>query len=159
MSVAKGSDGAYYGVPYELRVFGFYYRADLLEKAGAKPPTSFDEMVSVALKAAGDGQAPIGMTFNAGGGSVEAIEWFLPMVIGAGGKILNDDGSAAFNSPQTVDFWTCCTRRYRTRRLPIEVILSSTDDVEQLAQSGRAVFIAEGSQEASSFQETRDRRE
>ena len=32
--------------------------------------------------------------------------------------------------------------------------LSSTDQVAQLAQSGRAVFIAEGSQEASSFAET-----
>ena len=38
--------------------------------------------------------------------------------------------------------------------LPSDVALSSTDQVEQLAQSGRAVFIAEGSQEASSFAET-----
>ena len=154
MSIAKGSDGAYYGVPYELRVFGFYYRADLLDKAGVKPPTSFDEMVSAAMKAAEPGQAPIGMTFNAGGGSVEAIEWFLPMVIGAGGKILNADGSAAFNSPQTVDLLNRLKKAVADKAMPTDVILSSTDDVEQLAQSGRAVFIAEGSQEASSFAET-----
>ena len=43
------------------------------------------------------------MTFSAGGGSVEAIEWLVPMVIGMGGTILNADGSAAFNSPQTID--------------------------------------------------------
>lgn len=154
MSVAKGSDGAYYGVPYELRVFGYYYRADLLEKAGLTPPTSFDEMASVALKAAGDGLTPIAMTFNAGGGSVGAIEWFVPMVIGAGGKILNEDGSAAFYSPQAIDVLNSLRKAVQDKALPIDVLLSSTDDVQQLALSGRAVFIAEGSQEASSFQET-----
>ena len=43
LSSAKGPDGAIYGVPYELRVFGFYYRADLLDAAGLKAPASFDE--------------------------------------------------------------------------------------------------------------------
>lgn len=154
LAAAKGKDGAAYGVPYELRVFGFYYRADLLEKAGLKAPTSFDELLTTAQKAAQPGQAPLGMTFSAGGGSVEAIEWFVPMVIGAGGKILNDDGSAAFNSPQTVDLLNRLHKAVQDKILPVDVALSSTDDVEQLGQSGRAVFVAEGSQEASSFQET-----
>ena len=154
MSIAKGSDGAYYGVPYELRVFGFYYRADLLDKAGVKPPTSFDEMTAAAKKAAEKGQAPIVMTFSQGSGSIEAIEWFLPMVIGAGGKMLNADGSAAFNSPATVDLLDRLKKAVQDKVMPMDVILSSNDDAEQLAQSGRSVFIAEGSQEASSFAET-----
>jgi ABC-type glycerol-3-phosphate transport system substrate-binding protein len=154
LSAAKGSDGSYYGVPYELRVFGFYYRADELAKAGLKAPASFDELLASGQKAASDGQAGLGMTFNAGGGSVEAIEWFVPMIIGAGGKILNDDGSAAFNSPQVTDLLDRLHKAVQDKILPSDVVLSSTDDVEQLAQSGRAVFIAEGSQEASSFQET-----
>ncbi len=153
MSAAKGSDSAYYGVPYELRVFGFYYRADLLEKAGLSAPTSFDELVAAATQAA-DGQTPLGMTFSAGGGSVEAIEWFVPMAIGAGATILNDDGSAAFNAPQVVDLLNRLHKVVEDGVLPADVVLSSTDDVAQLAQSGRAVFIAEGSQEASGFEET-----
>jgi ABC-type glycerol-3-phosphate transport system substrate-binding protein len=155
LSSAKGSDGAIYGVPYELRVFGFYYRADLLEKAGLKAPTSLDELLSTAQKAAGAGMTGLGMTFSSGGGSVEAIEWFVPMVIGAGAKVLNDDGSAAFNSPQLTDLLNRLRKAVQGDKvLPADVALSSTDDVAQLAQSGRAVFVAEGSQEASSFLET-----
>jgi ABC-type glycerol-3-phosphate transport system substrate-binding protein len=154
LPAAKGSDGAYYGVPYELRVFGFYYRADQLDKAGIKAPQSFDDLLAAGQKAAEAGQAGLGMTFNAGGGSVEAIEWFLPMVIGAGGTILNADGTAAFNSPQMIDLLDRLHKAVTEGVLPQDVAFSSTDDVEQLAQSGRAVFIAEGSQEASSFAET-----
>lgn len=154
MSAAKGSDGAYYGVPYELRVFGFYYRTDLLDQAGLKAPTSLDELITAAKQAATDGRAPLGMTFNSGGGSVEAIEWFVPMVIGAGATILNDDGSAAFDTPQVVDLLERLHKAVQDNVLRADVVLSSTDDVVQLAQSGRAVFVAEGSQEASSFDET-----
>jgi multiple sugar transport system substrate-binding protein len=95
------------------------------------------------------------MTFNAGGGSVEAIEWFVPMVVGMGGKVLNDDGSAAFNSPQLLDLLGRLQGAVATDKiLPQDVMLSTTDQVEQLAKSGRLVFIAEGSQEVSSFKET-----
>ena len=83
---AKGPDGAIYGVPYELRVFGFYYRADLLDAAGLKAPASFDELTPAAKQLSGEDRTGLGMTFSAGGGSVEAIEWFVPMVIGMGGK-------------------------------------------------------------------------
>lgn len=154
MSAAKGSDGAYYGVPYEMRVFGYYYRADLLEKAGVAVPTSFDEMIAAAGKAAANGEAGIGMTFSSGGGSVEAIEWFVPMVIGAGGQILNADGTAHFNSPQAIELLGKLKEAVDTGVLRQDVVLGSTDDVAQLAQSGRAVFAAEGSQEASTFLET-----
>ena len=154
LSAGKGPDGATYGVPYELRVFGFYYRADLLEAAGLAPPASFDELAATASQLAGQDRSGLAMTFNSGGGSVEAIEWFVPMVIGMGGKVLNDDGSAAFNNPQTTDLLGRLRQAVQDGTLPSDVVLSSTDQVAQLAQSGRAVFIAEGSQEASSFQET-----
>ena len=154
LSSAKGPDGAIYGVPYELRVFGFYYRADLLDAAGLKAPASFDELTQAAKQLSGEDRTGLGMTFSAGGGSVEAIEWFVPMVIGMGGTILNADGSAAFNSPQTIDLLSRLKQAVDAGILPSDVALSSTDQVAQLAQSGRAVFIAEGSQEASSFAET-----
>jgi len=150
LPVAKHEDKTY-AVPYELRVFGFFYRADLVDKA----PGSFDELLAVAKKNSSGDHSGLGMTFNAGGGSVEAIEWFVPMVVGMGGKVLNDDGSAAFNSPQVLDLLGRLQGAVATDKiLPQDVMLSTTDQVEQLAQSGRLVFIAEGSQEASSFKET-----
>jgi ABC-type glycerol-3-phosphate transport system substrate-binding protein len=95
------------------------------------------------------------MTFNAGGGSVEAIEWFVPMVTGMGGKLLNDDGSAAFDSPQALDLLERLHRAVETDKIiPRDILLSTPEQAEQLAQSGRVAFIAEGSQEASSFAET-----
>src|SRR5439155_810058 len=31
-------DGNHHGIPYDIRVYGFHYRGDLLEKAGLKVP-------------------------------------------------------------------------------------------------------------------------
>ena len=160
LSVAK-DQGKTYGVPYELRVFGFFYRSDLLGKAKLNPPGSFDELLVTAKRVAGPDQQELGMSFSAGGGSVEAIEWFVPMVIGMGGKILNDDGSAAFNSPQTIDLLGRSQEGGERRQvLPSDVMLSSTDQVEQLAQSGRAVLRRRRvPQEASSLPGDRHRRD
>lgn len=148
------SGGKVYGVPYELRVFGFYYRDDLLKKASLKEPDSFDALLTTAKQASQPGQSPLGMSFNAGGGSVEAIEWFVPMVIGMNGPVLKPDGSADFDNPQVIDLLGRIKAAVDGGVLPKDVMLSTTDQVEQLAQSGRTVFIAEGSQEASSFKET-----
>jgi ABC-type glycerol-3-phosphate transport system substrate-binding protein len=150
LPVAK-HDGKIFAVPYELRVFGFFYRADLVDK----PPASFDELLTTAKTASSAENSGLGMTFNAGGGSVEAIEWFVPMVVGMGGKLLNDDGSAAFNSPQVMDLLARLQNAVsKDKIIPQDVLLSTPEQAEQLAQSGRLVFIAEGSQEASSFKET-----
>jgi multiple sugar transport system substrate-binding protein len=45
----KGSDGKTYGVPWSVQAMAMYYRADWLAKLKLKVPTTWDEMVKVAV--------------------------------------------------------------------------------------------------------------
>jgi multiple sugar transport system substrate-binding protein len=76
-----------------------WYRKDLLDAAGMKPPTTWDELVAAA-KATTKGDIygnslPFGRTSMASTMMVNFVHQ-------AGGLIVNPDGSVGFNSPATV---------------------------------------------------------
>ncbi len=41
-------DGTVYALPYATSVYGLWYRKDLFEEAGLKPPTNYDELLAAA---------------------------------------------------------------------------------------------------------------
>jgi multiple sugar transport system substrate-binding protein len=43
-------DGRQYGVPYAFYQVGFYFRRDLLERAGAKEPSNWEELIALCEK-------------------------------------------------------------------------------------------------------------
>jgi N,N'-diacetylchitobiose transport system substrate-binding protein len=82
-------DGKFYGKPWYAGARAYFYRTDVFEKAGVKPPTTWEEweQVNAAIKQKGGGIAPIGLSASA-----DAIHSFLPMVWQAGGEIAEQDG-------------------------------------------------------------------
>ena len=95
--------GKTYGVPYEVRALGFLYRTDLLEKAGLPVPTSLADLTAAAKKMqdiAGPNFIGGGIGFDPSADSAE--KFYVPAVAALGGKILKDDGSAEFVSPQAI---------------------------------------------------------
>lgn len=150
---AIDSNGNILGVPWELRLFGIIYRSDLLSKAGLPVPQSFDEMVEAAKRFTAEGYIGLGMAFSPAR-SVEAIEWFLPMAVGMGAKVLNEDGTAAFNSPEVVFLLNRLHAAVHDDKVvPLDLILSSSEDPQQMAESGRVVFFSEGSHRVSTVRE------
>jgi multiple sugar transport system substrate-binding protein len=149
---AQDKKGSIYGVPYELRVSGWFYRDDLMRERNLDLPDSMDEMVEVGKQFSKDGMVGIGLSFSPGR-SHESIEWLVPALVGMGAKVLNEDGSAAFNSPQAVKLLNYLHDLvHKHKVLPLDVALSSSDDVQKMAETGKVAFFAEGTHRLNSVQ-------
>lgn len=75
-SVNKASDGHQYYLPLQYVVIYLYYRVDLFEAAGLKPPTTFDEFRAAAKMLTKDGIFGFGM--RGGGGGFDNWGPFVP---------------------------------------------------------------------------------
>ena len=80
-------DGKLYGMPWYAGVRSVIYRTDVFEKAGVKPPTTWDELVKVGdtLKA----KEPKMITFPVAGDSEYGV---YPFIWGNQGEIAEEDG-------------------------------------------------------------------
>jgi multiple sugar transport system substrate-binding protein len=82
--------GKIYGAPWFTDAGMFYYRKDLLEKAGAQPPTTWERVVDIGRKIVDAGDASEGMVFQGAayeGGVVNGSEY----IWSSGGDILARD--------------------------------------------------------------------
>jgi multiple sugar transport system substrate-binding protein len=140
-------DGKHYGIPYDIRVYGFHYREDLLAKAGLKVPTSLGELVAAAKKMQemqGPGFVGIGIGFDPAGDGAE--KFFVPAVATLGGPILHKDGTADFATPEAIKVITFLRDLVQQDKvLPLDVGLMVGDQVRQLTEAGRTGFYFEGS--------------
>ena len=89
MPIARDRQNQLYGLPWELRVFGLFWRVDLFERANLGPPATLDEMVAAGKRLQEGAVQGLGVSFNSAT-STAAIEWFLPSVVALGGSILRD---------------------------------------------------------------------
>jgi multiple sugar transport system substrate-binding protein len=80
--------GKIYGVPWFTDAGMFYYRKDLLKKAGKQPPETWDEVISISQEIVGNGDAGYGLTFQGAeyeGGVCNGLEY----IWNAGGDVLD----------------------------------------------------------------------
>ena len=85
------TDKGYVAIPWELDAHVWWYNKALLEKAGAKVPTNWDELLTSgqALKKIG----VYGFATAAGPGNSLAYETPMSMMIGNGGGLFDPDGN------------------------------------------------------------------
>lgn len=153
MQQARDADGNLYGLPYELRTYGYVHRADLYEELGQEPPRTMEEMIA-SLQALGtDGRQGIAASFSPAT-STAAIEWLLPSVISLGGTIVNEDGSANFQEPameRVLQLLHDLVHEHGV--LSLETALLASDDAQNLAIAGQAVAHAQGTHRLSTIDE------
>ncbi len=94
-SVFKGKK---MGVPYEHRVLLLLYRKKLLEERGIAVPKTWDEVLAGAKKIGPDNPMGVAVGLSKSDNANVLTEFFAGGVVGAGGKLFNDDGTVAFNS-------------------------------------------------------------
>lgn len=92
-------DGKTYGIPKDYNPLVLYYNKDMFDKAGVKPPTTWDELKDAAAKTT---------TATVKGFTLENDpQRFGAFILQNGGKI-NDGDKPAFNTPeaaQALDFY------------------------------------------------------
>jgi multiple sugar transport system substrate-binding protein len=86
-------DGKVYGIPMIVDPQLFYYRKSMLDKAGVKPPTTFDELIA-ASKALNSAKVK-GLFYGNDGGIGNLVG---SLVYGSGAKFLDDNNKPAFNT-------------------------------------------------------------
>ena len=97
-------EGAIYGVPWFTDAGMFYYRKDLLEKAGfSEPPATYDELKEMSRKIMRDTDTKFGYVFQGAadeGGVVDGLEY----IWNFGGDVLSPDaGKVVIQSPEAID--------------------------------------------------------
>lgn len=91
-------NGTAYGVPWYVETRVLYFRKDQAEKAGVKPPTTWEEMISFnkALKEKGGAKKGFNQGYTEG-----SWQELLPLIWQAGGEIVKDN-TYTFDTPEAV---------------------------------------------------------
>jgi multiple sugar transport system substrate-binding protein len=130
-----------YGYPTSSDGGLLYYRKDLLDKAGLKPPTTWDEMKQACktIQAdsgndklecfAGQYQKYEGLTVN-----------FAEAVDSAGGTIVGDDGKPAVNSPEAAKGLSFLVDSFKDGTIPKGAITWQEEQGRQAFQDGNLIF-------------------
>jgi multiple sugar transport system substrate-binding protein len=138
-------DGHYYGAPYLIGCYIFYYRQDLLEKAGfSSAPKTWTDWLNAAMKAQSPsaGTYGMGLDYTLGASSDQLLQG---IIYSAGGEILNKKKQVAFDSPQTAEaFQFYCQTVPNAKVLPpgVTALTSPTTmatPLDTLYETGRIV--------------------
>jgi multiple sugar transport system substrate-binding protein len=144
---AQDAAGVIYGLPWQVRTSGLFYRADLLEKVGRQPPRTLAEWSDAAAAAQGGDVVGMALGFNPGAASV-AAGWFLTTQLGLGAGVLKADGSPDFASPQAERIVQWVFEQVHGRNpptLPLDVALQDGEKEHDLFSARRLVFLPSSS--------------
>lgn len=136
-------NGHYWGVPWNLDIRAIYYRKDLLEKAGVKPPTDWDTFKEAAIKLNDPDNGVYGLAFPAGNFHI-AQHYYMAFMLQAGGSILDKDGNLVFGTTakdanvQALTYLTDFATKYHVT--PDGIASYNTDEPMTLFIQGRAAF-------------------
>ncbi|WFU90910.1 sugar ABC transporter substrate-binding protein (plasmid) [Rhizobium sp. CC1099] len=141
--------GKLYALPQDFRIPILFYRKSLLEKAGVKPPTTWDEVCATGAKFGEADTIPFAVPLGATGGlgGAQSLgEFFLStMLPGNGGEYFTTDGKIAFSkesfikAAQTIkDFYTKC------KVTPLRSAQMGFNEVHDAIRSGSAAMAVFG---------------
>lgn len=133
----------YWGVPYNLDIRPIYYRKDLLEAKGIKPPRTWDEFQAAAIALNDPANGVFGVVYPAGDFHI-AQHFYMSFMFQAGGSILDKDGNLVFGTTakdanvKALTFLTDLATKYKVT--PPGIASYNTDDPHTLYVQGRAAF-------------------
>lgn len=132
--------GSVYAIPWFNNAGVLFYRTDLLENAGIKPPQTFDELIAAAQKLQGPNMA--GFVWQ--GFQYEGLvcDW-LEYLWGMGGSFMdNQTGRVTVDSPQgvqSVQLMADLIHKYKIS--PESVLTFKENESYAVFLSGNAVFV------------------
>lgn len=123
-------EGVTYAIPWWSETRVLLYHKDLLDKAGVKPPTTWDELTAAAKKLTSGDQ--YGFIYSMEGPS--AGQFWIPLGMSAGGVVLDKDGKVTINSQPFKDALTFSTSFIKDKTMPEATVTYKGAEVTKLFQ-------------------------
>lgn len=140
---ANTLEGKSFAIPWYLATSVTISNTDLLQQAGvAEPPTTFEELAAVAAQVREKtGKYAFFVTFVPED-SAEVLQSFVKM----GVQLVDEQGQAAFNSPEGKAAFEYWVKLYKDELLPREVLTQGHRRAIELYQSGDVALVSTGPQ-------------
>jgi multiple sugar transport system substrate-binding protein len=143
-------DGNTYSLNLWTNGSALFYRSDLFEKAGLKPPKTVEEFVRVAkaltMDTNGDGKIDQwGFAEGIARSQPFAHRFLFPLIWAGGGSIAGEDGKATFNDPsgvRAVQFFADLIKTHKV--MPPDVVNLTYDERLQGFMVGKYAMVVEG---------------
>jgi ABC-type glycerol-3-phosphate transport system substrate-binding protein len=131
-------DGKTYVLPSEGDTAWLWYRKDLFEKAGLKPPETWEEFYAAA-KALND---PANGVYGAVIGAKPDEAWwdFMYYLFGQGGELLNPDNTVAINNEAGVKALTFYANLLKEKLVPPDVSTYGYVEILEALSKGKAAM-------------------
>lgn len=144
-------NGHKYALPMSIIPYGIYVRDDILKEAGiTEDPKTWDEFIEVAKKVNSDSAS--GFLFWGSAAQPAAIDYLQPIVESFGGKLLDENGRAVFDSPEALKaFELLKTLVFDAKVTPSNVASLKYDEASDMFAAGRAAMYWDGSHRASKY--------
>ncbi|MDK2897060.1 MAG: multiple sugar transport system substrate-binding protein [Candidatus Atribacteria bacterium] len=141
-----------WSTPWESRVWVLWYREDFVESVGAKVPLDLYELAEIAGDIRRNYPNVIGFAWGLATKSLgaEFIETFIPLLYGAGGELVDENGNAAFNDEagiRVMEWLRALFVKYEATDL--SVLSMDADDVLSGFQAGTIAMSVEGTMRVS----------
>jgi multiple sugar transport system substrate-binding protein len=133
----------YWGVPYNLDIRPIYYRKDLLDAKGIKPPRTWNEFLAAAIAVNDPANGVFGVVYPAGNFHI-AQHFYMSFMFQAGGSILDKDGNLVFGTTAkdanvtALTYLTDLATKHKVT--PPGIASYNTDDPHTIYVQGRAAF-------------------
>lgn len=139
------ANGSKYCIPTSLFAMTLVGRKDILDAAGMEVPKTWDEFIEVA-KAVNTSEVPA-FLFEGSPAQQTQLDWLQPVIESRGGKILDENGKAVFDSPEGVETFQFLRDCIRTYGITLEKSATmTTNEVIDNFTAGNAAFIFLSSQ-------------
>lgn len=146
-----GPDGKPVAVPYEYRTCALYYNQKILSQIGASVPTTYNEVVEVAKKAAAAGYTGFGTGFSDTDNSAIISTFFNCFMTQVDQEIWNKDGQADFATAKGNEFGDFLAKLRDAKALGSNVVSDTYGTVADGMASGTVAMAVLGTERAVSF--------
>ncbi|MDF2962121.1 MAG: ABC-type sugar transport system, periplasmic component, partial [Paenibacillus sp.] len=133
-------NGKLYGMPYYTDAGLLYYRKDILEEAGVKPPKTIEELHNIAKTLKGKGGTEHGMVYQANqyeGLVCNVLEYFW----GNGGDVLGPDNKVVIDSPNNLEALKLFAGITQSNAVPKGITTYLEADALAVFTEGKSVFM------------------
>lgn len=134
-------EGKLYAIPWRTDAGMLYYRRDLIEQIGAKPPETFSELMQISKTLKDDKAADWGFVWQ--GRQYEgAITAFIEVLEGNGGFWINPDTKeVGLDRPEAIEAVKFLLSTVQQGVSPPGVSTYIEEDTRRLFQAGKTVFM------------------